>query len=713
MLLLLAACAKSGGVPEPSTDIPVILISIDTLRSDRLPVYGYGGITTPHIDAFRADSILFEHAYSHYPLTLPAHASMLTGLLPPEHGIRDNLGYQLEESIPTLAETLRKEGYATGAAVSSYVLRQESGIARGFDFYDDDTDWIGKAQSLGLIQRSGDETIEAARAWVTGQTNPFFLFLHLYEPHTPYTPPEPYKSRYRDRYDGEVAWVDELVGRFLQTLKSSDLYDRSLIILLSDHGEGLGDHGEDEHGLFLYREAIQVPMILKLPRAQHAGKTVSAAVQLIDVMPTVLSLTVGDFDRKTLQGSSMVELVGDDQSASRRIYAETQYPRLHFGWSDLHSLIDGTHHYIHAPAPELYRIDRDPVEQQNIFGSDRRTYFAMRREIEPHLKKAAAPAAIDPEEAAKLAALGYLGATVPVEPGQELPDPKTKLETFRSIMDAFTRFREGKLLDALALIDRNLHEDGRIVDLWSLKAKILRRLGRLDEAIAASKEAVALAPFMPHLTIDVANLALEGGRFDEAVEHTELFRRAHPEKAHNILAKVWIERGHLDKAEAEARLALEKDREKVYPLMTLAEIRKKKEDLPAAMKLLDEALKAKKERQQVPNLHFMRGDVLARMGHGEEAEPEFRREIALFPEEPQSYKNLMLLLVAQGRIEEGTRLIHDLIEASPTPPSYIAVSHALQVLGDARGSRYWAMKGLQNFPDHRELRQLAAGTYRG
>ncbi|HUP47749.1 MAG TPA: sulfatase-like hydrolase/transferase, partial [Thermoanaerobaculia bacterium] len=631
----------------------------------------------------------------------------------PEHGIRDNLGYQLDPAIPTLPEILRNAGYATGAAVSSYVLRQESGIARGFEFYDDETDWLGKAQSLGLIQRSGEKTVESARNWVSRQKGPFFFFLHLYEPHTPYSPPEPYKSRYDDPYDGEIAWTDELVGRFLATLKANGLYDRSLIIFLSDHGEGLGDPGEQEHGLFIYREAIQVPWIMKLPGAKHAGSSVSTAVQLIDVMPTVLSLTVGELDGSKMQGSPVTAFVAKPPPSPRRIYSETQYPRLHFGWSDLHSLVDGTHHYIHAPTPEVYRVDLDPLEKENIVESDRRAYFALRRELEPYLQEASAPAAIDPEEAAKLAALGYLGSTVPIEPGEKLADPKDKLDSFRSIMRAFARFREGRLLESLELIDRNLEESGRIVDLWSLKAKVLRRLGRLDEAIEAAKEAVRLTPFMPHLTIEVANLCLEAGRLDEAAEHAELFRGSQPEKAHEVLAKVWMNRGEMEKAEREARLALDKDREKVYPLMTLAEIRKKQEQFEAALALLDDALKARKERQQVPGLHFLRGDVMARLGLGEEAEREFRREIALFPEEPQSYKNLMLLLVAEGRMEEATRLIYELIEASPTPPSYIAVSHALQVLGDDGGSRYWALRGLRSFPNDRQLRQLAAGQSRG
>ncbi|HEX6624268.1 MAG TPA: sulfatase, partial [Pyrinomonadaceae bacterium] len=340
-LLALASCGRFGGT-APSKTTPVILISIDTLRSDRLPMYGYDRVSTPNLDALRGDAILYERAYSHCPLTLPSHSSMFTGLLPSEHGVRDNTGYRLEQSTPTLAELLKKNGYATAAAVSAFVLRRESGIARGFDFYDDDVEALGQRAGIGQVQRDGRATVEAAKKWLEGKTgNPFFLFVHMYEPHTPYTPPEPFNSQYKDKYDGEIAYADAVVGELIADLKARDVYDDAMIILLSDHGEGLNDHGEEEHGVFLYREAIQVPLLVKLPKSAHKGKSVAAPVQLIDVFSTILAQTTTPGSTRNTTARSLLTFLsgGDnDDAPARPIYSETYYPRLHFGWSDLHSL---------------------------------------------------------------------------------------------------------------------------------------------------------------------------------------------------------------------------------------------------------------------------------------------------------------------------------------------------------------------------------------
>ncbi|HKO00063.1 MAG TPA: sulfatase, partial [Thermoanaerobaculia bacterium] len=237
----------------------MILISVDTLRSDHLPAYGYTGVATPNIDALRKDGILYKRAYSHTPLTLPSHATILTGTLPADHGLRDNVGFKLAPNVPTLASLLKKNGYATGAAVSAFVLRHETDISRGFDFYDDDVEPIGASTVIGRVQRDGRETARVAKSWIDRQQGTFFFFLHLYEPHTPYTPPEPFFGRYPNHYDGEIAYADDIVGDFIGYLKQRDLYDKALIIFLSDHGEGLNEHGEEEHGIFLYREALQVP----------------------------------------------------------------------------------------------------------------------------------------------------------------------------------------------------------------------------------------------------------------------------------------------------------------------------------------------------------------------------------------------------------------------------------------------------------------------
>ncbi|HWW61172.1 MAG TPA: sulfatase, partial [Thermoanaerobaculia bacterium] len=320
--LSILACGR--GVPAPSNKIPVILISIDTLRSDHLPAYGYTKIATPHLDGFRADAILFEHAYSHVPLTLPSHTTMFTGALPADNGVRDNIGFRLGTTIPTLPELLKRNGYATGAAVSAFVLRKDAGLARGFDFYDDRIDPANSGVNVGRVQRKGSETAAIARTWIAGHERaPFFFFLHLYEPHTPYDPPEPYRSRYASHYDGEIAHADEIVGTFLDALRKDGVYDDALIIILSDHGEGLGEHREQEHGVFLYREALQVPLLLKLPKSAMHGKSIATPVQLSDVFATITSIT------NTKKGLSLVDIAAGAKP-DRRIYAETLFPRFHY-----------------------------------------------------------------------------------------------------------------------------------------------------------------------------------------------------------------------------------------------------------------------------------------------------------------------------------------------------------------------------------------------
>src|SRR5260370_5968101 len=234
LILIIATAACRGRITAPSRSTPVILISIDCLRSDHLHAYGYKGITTPNIDALRADSILFARAYSHVPLTLPSHVSILSGMLPSDSGVRDNVGFRVADSVPMIQELLKKNGYATGGAVSAFVLRKETGIARGFDFYDDEVDPLGDDRMIGRVQRSGHETLRALEKWLDGPSDKtLFAFLHLYEPPTPYTPPEPFLSRYPNHYDGEIAYVDTIVGEFIEELKRRGVYDKAMISLLS------------------------------------------------------------------------------------------------------------------------------------------------------------------------------------------------------------------------------------------------------------------------------------------------------------------------------------------------------------------------------------------------------------------------------------------------------------------------------------------------
>ena len=273
----------------PSVSGPIVLISIDTLRADRLPVYGYQGIRTPAIDALAADAVLFERTYAHAPQTLPSHVSMLSGRLPFEHGIRDNLGFTVSPDERLLPDYLKERGIVSAGIVSSYVLRDELGLGRSFDLYDSQMPMATSEMSIGQVQRDGLASLAVAERWLDGlSSNHFFLFWHIYEPHTPYRPPERY-SQYAP-YDGEVAFADEIVGRFLDALRARQLYDEATIIVSSDHGEGLGDHGEREHGVFVYDESIHVPLIIKLPAGVNGGTRTAQPVQHIDLVPTILDL---------------------------------------------------------------------------------------------------------------------------------------------------------------------------------------------------------------------------------------------------------------------------------------------------------------------------------------------------------------------------------------------------------------------------------------
>jgi arylsulfatase A-like enzyme len=295
LLLLALAAIGAASACRPARDSNarvVVLISIDTLRADHLRLHG-GAVAAPHIESLAGDGSLYRSAFAHSPQTLPSHASMLTGLLPFQHGARDNVGFTLTQGVTTLAERLKRTGYATGAAVSSYILRKETGLDRGFDHYESAFDvGAGPEVTIAQVQRAGDETLKIARDWIAKhEGGPLFFFLHLYEPHTPYEPPSPYREQYAHPYDAEIAYSDALVGNFLDFLKARGLYEPALIVLTSDHGEGLGDHGEQEHGIFLYQGVARVPLVVKWPGNQRAGTRVSAAVQLIDLAPTIAAVT--------------------------------------------------------------------------------------------------------------------------------------------------------------------------------------------------------------------------------------------------------------------------------------------------------------------------------------------------------------------------------------------------------------------------------------
>jgi choline-sulfatase len=672
LALFLVACRGQESATQP----PVILISIDTLRSDHLPVYGYRGIATPNFDAFRADAVLFERAYSHAPLTLPSHATILTGLLPAEHGVRDNVGFRMKPGSRLPAQ-LKARGYATGAAVSAYVLRGATGISEGFDAYDDEIDRGSGNESLGAVQRPGAKTLAIAQRWIGAHTaQPFFYFLHLYEPHAPYEAPEPFRSRYPKAYDAEVAYSDALLGELFAFLKQQGLYDRALIVVLSDHGEGLGDHDEDEHGIFLYRESIQVPLLVKLPSRALAGQSVQTPVGLQDVAPLIL--------RALADPRTAIDV------KPKPIYSETWYPRFHFGWSDLHSLVDGDEHFIDAPRAELYDLRADPAERTNLVAERRRRAAALRTAIAPLKREAEAPSAVDPEEAQKLAALGYIGSGTMTR-GGALPDPKDRTGAFRELREAFRLQREGHDAEALAHFDRILAQDPDMVDVWDVRSKVLFRMGRTAESIASGKEALRRSPSSTHLAVDLANALLLTGSLDDAQRHAELAVKNDPSRAHEVLARIALMRGDLPRAESEARQAVNVPGETNAALYTLARVEQKQGRPAEALRVADDLLArlARTGGRPLRGLHALRGDALARLGNLPEAERALRQELHLFAGDPEAYRALIVLLASQGRGEEATRVIREFAAVAPNKQTYGVIADTLHVLGDEAGARYW------------------------
>ncbi|HSC26573.1 MAG TPA: sulfatase-like hydrolase/transferase [Vicinamibacterales bacterium] len=675
--VLLSAALWLWRTPGTATiaDGPIVLFSIDTLRADRLPAYGYTGTRTPHIDQLVADGVLFENAYAHSPQTLPAHTSMLSGRLPFEHGVRDNIGFSVKPDQRLLQHALKELGFATGGFVSAYVLRHQTGFDQGFDVYDDSLPAVSPDVPLGQVQRPGSDTLTAATQWIDRQPSPkFFLFVHIYEPHKPYAPPARYSGK--EPYDGEVEYSDEIVGQLLAYLRQKDLYDRATMILLSDHGEGLGDHGEDEHGIFLYRETIHVPLVIKLQGMRGAGSKIAAPVQQIDLVPTVLDLA-GAPRPPGLSGRSLrAALEGSGSLDTASIYSESLSPRYHFGWSELYALTDERYRFIRAPRDELYDIAQDPGERTSLAGDLPQVHGAMRRTLETLMANAAvdAPSAVSEEERQKLAALGYVGTHRASDlrlASDDLPDPKDKVATLQ-------RYRRGADLagasrhdEAIALFRELLDEDPAMTDVWLQLAGLYEKRGRTPDAIAAFKEVVRRNPRDPSGLTGAATGLLRLGKLDEAQAHAELSVEVAPVAAHELLARIAVERGDAATARREAQLTREADPTLPMPSFIEGLLLHRNGDFSAALPHFLQARDALATRTvQMPELSFYIADSLARLERYAEAEPFFAAELKLFPANLRAHAGLAMLYRAMGRDSESDKAVADLVRQSPTRAGY-------------------------------------------
>lgn len=624
ILAALPGCRSEHATTAASA--PVILISIDTLRSDHLPVYGYGDVSTPAIDSLRRDGVLFKRAYTHVPLTLPSHATVLSGVLPTHNSVRDNLGYTVDSSkLPYLPCLLRAAGYATGGAVSSFVLRRETGVAGCFDFFDDEIR-TRSGRGIGGLQRPGTSTLARAVDWLRQRKpdEPFLFWLHIYEPHAPYAPPEPFASRYASAYDGEIAAADAVVGQLIAELRTRGLYERALIVLFSDHGEGLGEHGEEGHGALLYRHDLQVPVVIKLPRAVRAGAVEERPVGLIDVTPTILGV-LGLPVPAAMEGKSMLE-----RNGSRPIYSETWAPRLHYGWSELTSWIDQDHHLIVGPDPELYDLAADPVETSNRRSTERPRFASMSAALAAQVVPLAAPRAADEETRRSLAALGYIGQAV-LDDSENLPDPKAMLGTLASLERGMELFSKDDAEGAVTALRRATADNPRMVDAWDYLGRSYQKLGQPEKALTAYRRVLQLGGAHPEVALGTARALVEVGRPMEALG---------------------LIRDQAAKAPADLRLPL-------LEVRVLLLVGQRDE----ARELTERVL-----RQAPDNADawYAIGSIEMAERRLDAAEAAFRRALALQADHPAALNDLGVLLAVQHRDVEAEPLLERLVELQPT-----------------------------------------------
>jgi len=546
----------------------VILITLDTVRADRMGFLGSKYGVTPQLDALASQSVVFEHAYSQAPITPASHGTILTGTYPQYHGIR-NFGDRLPPTVPFLPEILHNQGYHTGAFVGSIILDPKNGFAsgfeRGFDVYDAGfhRQKTGERREASM-QRRGEVTLDHVLEWIPRQQGgPFFLWFHLWDAHDPYNPPEPFRSRFPGApYNGSIAYVDATVGKLLDYLREQGLYDNSLIAIAADHGESLGEHGELTHSIFLYDSTIHVPLLLKLPGNRFAGQRVNAAASLVDLVPTLLE-ALGQTPPPAIQGRSLLPLIGNPHPGSRPSLAAGDHSERSFGWSALVSLRIGNQLYVRAPSPELYDLASDPGAKKNIYPTNRLAAVRLAGELDSFVKRVStgAPQALqdglDEKSREKLSALGYM-ASGKTSPSTRI-DPKDRIDVANDMHDASLAIEEGKEATVIPLLLRVVAKDPQIQAAQYYLGIAYSRQGNFAKAIPPLRKAIELRPDALMAQYELAISLYETGDLNGAASYFEILVESRPDwsDARYSLASIYARTGRPQEAAKDLLVVLQ------------------------------------------------------------------------------------------------------------------------------------------------------------
>jgi choline-sulfatase len=630
-LLILLGCSALSWAEAPN----IILITVDTTRADRMGFLGSSRGLTPNLDKLAKQGVVFESAYSQAPLTPVSHATIFTGTYPQFHTVTD-FGHPLPNLLPYVPEILQKSGYHTAAFIGSLILDPKANMAPGFDRGFDSFD-AGFHQKRGpdedryhSIERRAGDVIDHAIAWLKqNRESPFFIWIHLYDPHAPYDPPAPYDARFKDPYDGEVAYVDACLGKLFTYFRQRRLYDRALIAMMSDHGESLGAHGESMHGIFLYEETIHVPLLFKLPGEVLAGRRVSARVRLVDVAPTLLSMLNLPLPR-TFQGESLVPLMkpGTRPIPELAAYAETDYPHRAFGWSALRSLRTGKYLFVRAPKRELYDESQDNEAQHNLSAKSPAVSNTLQAQLDQFRESTASfkdkpgSAALNSEQKQNLSALGYVGSSAASISPDSLQgaDPKDKIEISNVLHEGMIDVEDGRYRQAIPLLQQVL-ADSPLISAAQLQLGVaLARVGRHSEAIPPLRKAVQLIPDSAPAQYELGLALFETGAWKESAPYFEFVAGKRPNfpDAQYSLAAVY------------ARI----------------------QRVPEAMDLLEKVLQADPDHFRA---NLLRGRILSLENFPDQALSNLRRAVEVQPASDEAHAFLADAYAQLGRQQDALR----------------------------------------------------------
>ena len=645
-------------------DQNVLLITIDTLRADALGVYG-GRAATPNLDRLASAGVRFTFAHAHAVMTLPSHASIMTGRYPFEHGARDHAGFRVSESVRTIAEAAREKGFATAAFVGAFPLDRQFGLTRGFDVYDDVAGETSSPADFLFSERSAGDVVKAAEAWLAQQQKPTFTWVHVFDPHSPYAPPSPFRERYpQEPYAGEIAYVDSALGVLIERARRASR--PTTVIVTADHGEGFGEHGETTHGVFAYEGTLRVPLIVAQVGgdARHGPTVVDAPVQHVDIFPTIAELT-GLTPPDGLPGRSLLAAIGDPIH-DRVSYFEAMTGMLKRGWAPLRGVIVGREKYIDLPLEELYDLAVDPGEQSNRFASA----AERARSLAAQLKSLGASLpgeGVDEnaEARARLQSLGYLSGSAARKPHYtEADDPKQLIDVDRLMLEGIDMHRNGRAGDAIEAYRRVIERRPDMELAYRRLAYIQWEMGATSDAIATLRETLQKNGPDVDVEIRLGTYLAETGRAAEALPMLERAMQADPRNldASNALGIAYAYAGRQSDARATFERILAADPRNGFALENLGTVHMQQGDLASARVMFE---KAAQQSPRSSGAHAGLGAVASQQGRPEEALRHWQTAVTLDPRNFDALYNLATGLIRAGRGQQARPFVEQFVRTAP------------------------------------------------